>query len=87
MPATTSGTLVEKRKPTAKPTPSITASCTTFVAPSASVRPVSTAARDIGRERKRSIRPFFRSSESPRAVTKPPKVIDWTMIPGIRKST
>jgi hypothetical protein len=78
---------VEKRKPTANPTASMTASWTTFVTPSASVRPVTTAERDMGRERKRSISPFFRSSESPRAVTKPPKVIDCTMIPGIRKST
>ena len=31
--------------------------------------------------------PFCTSSESPSAVTKPPKAIDWTMIPGIRKST
>jgi hypothetical protein len=65
----------------------MTTRCTTFVATSASVRPVSTAARDMGRDRKRSISPFFRSSESPSAVTNPPKAIDWTMIPGIRKST
>jgi hypothetical protein len=65
----------------------MTTSCTTFVATSASVRPVSTAARDMGRDQKRSISPFFRSSESPSAVTNPPKAIDWTMIPGIRKST
>ena len=51
------------------------------------VRPSSTAARDIGSERKRSIRPFWTSSESPRAVTNPPNAIDWTMMPGIRKST
>ena len=44
-----------------------------FVATSASVRPVRTAARDIGSDRKRSISPFFRSSASPSAVTKPPK--------------
>jgi hypothetical protein len=51
------------------------------------VRPVSTAARDIGSDRNRSIRPFWTSSESPSAVTNPPKAIDWTMMPGIRKST
>ena len=88
MPATTSGTLVREAEADREARrASITASWTTFVAPSASVRPVSTAARDIGSERKRSISPFFRSSDSPSAVTKPPKVIDWTMIPGIRKST
>jgi hypothetical protein len=52
---------------------------------SENVRPASTAARDIGSERKRSIRPFFTSSESPRAVTNP--AIDWTTMPGIRTST
>ena len=87
IPATISGTLVAKRKPTARPTPIITTSCTTFVTTSASVRPVTTAERLIGSERKRSTRPFFRSSESPRAVTNPPNTIDWTMIPGMRKST
>ena len=50
------------------------------------VRPVSTAIRDIGSERKRSTRPFFRSSTRPRAVAKPPNDICWTMIPGIMKS-
>jgi hypothetical protein len=54
---------------------------------SENVRPASTAARDIGSERKRSIRPFFTSSESPRAVTNPPNAIDWTTMPGIRTST
>ena len=57
-----------------------------LVAMSAMVRPARTAPRDIGSERKRSIRPFLRSSESPRAVTKPPNDIVWTRIPGIRKS-
>jgi hypothetical protein len=51
------------------------------------VRPISTAARDIGSDRKRSIRPFWTSSDSPSAVTNPPKAIDWAMMPGIRKST
>ena len=65
----------------------MTASETALVATSASVRPASTAERDIGSERKRSIRPLRRSSLSPIAVTKPPNAIVWTMIPGIRKST
>ena len=58
-----------------------------LVGTSASVRPASTAPRDIGSERKRSIRPFLRSSASPSAVTKPPKDIVWATMPGIRKST
>ena len=48
---------------------------------------MSTAERAIGSDRKRSMSPFFKSSASPSAVTNPPKTIDWTMIPGIRKST
>jgi hypothetical protein len=46
-----------------------------------------TAGCHMGSERKRSISPFLRSSARPSAVTNPPKTIDWTMIPGIRKST
>jgi hypothetical protein len=41
----------------------------------------------MGSERKRSIRPFLRSSARPSAVTNPPKEMVWTMMPGIRKST
>jgi hypothetical protein len=65
----------------------MTTSCTVLVLMSARVRPVRTAERDIGSDRNRSIRPFFRSSDSPSAVTNPPKTIDWTRIPGIRYST
>ena len=57
-----------------------------FVPMSARTRPVSTAGPHMGNDRKRSISPFFRSSASPSAVTKPPNATDWTMIPGIRKS-
>jgi hypothetical protein len=59
----------------------------TFVPMSAMIRPLSTAGPHIGSERKRSMSPFFRSSASPSAVTKPPNPIDCTMMPGIRKST
>ena len=58
-----------------------------FTTTSASVRPASTAERAIGSERKRSIRPFFMSSTRPTAVSAPPKVMFWTMMPGIRKSS
>jgi hypothetical protein len=82
-----SGRLELKRKPTRIPTLNMITSWITFVPTSARMRPEITAGLHIGRERKRSIRPFFRSSARPSAVTKPPKTIDWTMIPGIRKST
>ena len=75
-----------KAKPAMTPTTSMIAIETELVTTSARVRPARTAPRDIGSERKRSIRPFFRSSERPSAVMKPPKDIVWTMIPGIRKS-
>ncbi len=86
MPATTSGTLVENQKPTAKPTLNMMTSWMMFVPMSDRTRPVSTAGLHMGSDRKRSISPFFKSSASPSAVTKPPKAIDCTMIPGIRKS-
>ena len=76
-----------KLKPATKPTANSTTSDRQLSTMSENVRPASTAARDIGSERKRSIRPFLTSSESPSAVTNPPNAIDWTMMPGIRKST
>ena len=51
---------------------------------SENVRPARTAGRAIGSERKRSIRPLWTSSLRPSAVTKPPKAMFWTMMPGIR---
>jgi hypothetical protein len=73
--------------PAANPTASSTTSERQFSGTSDDVRPSSTAARDIGSERKRSTSPFWTSSLSPSAVTNPPNAIDWTMMPGIRKST
>ncbi len=86
-PPTISSALASKPKPMIRAVAMITASWSRFVATSASVRPASTALRDIGSERKRSISPFLRSSERPIAVTKPPKNIVCTIRPGIRKST
>ena len=86
-PPSTSGTPVEKRKPTAK-------------SHGDHHGELEEVGDDIGegspgehrrarhRQRAETVdQPFFRSSASPRAVTKPPKAIDCTMIPGIRKST
>src|SRR5919108_2880436 len=50
MPATTSSGLEWNRNPTASPTPTMIVSEITFVATSATVRPASTAERDIGSE-------------------------------------
>src|SRR4051794_7959123 len=85
-PPRISGALASNEKPMTSPVPSRTAIESAFVATSASVRPASTEARAVGSERKRSIRPFVRSSARPSAVTKPPNAMFWTMIPGIRKS-
>ena len=45
------------------------------------------AERPIGMARKRSIMPLLMSSARPTAVEIEIKVADWTIIPGIRKST
>ena len=51
---------------------------------SASVRPVSTAERAIGSERKRSMSPFCKSSASPTPVVRAPNTTVCTKIPGMR---
>ena len=48
------------------------------------MRPLSTAERAIGSDRKRSTIPFCRSSARPTEVAEVPNTIVWTMIPGIR---
>lgn len=72
------------RKPTSSPTPSITRTVNMLRPRSPSVRPVSTAERDIGRERKRSTRPWVRSVASPTPVVIAPKETDCTKIPAMR---
>jgi hypothetical protein len=88
MPSAISPALASlKSKPAMKPTVNSTTSETQLRPMSEKVRPRRTAARDMGRDRKRSISPFRTSSERPSAVVNPPKAIDWAMMPGIRKST
>ncbi len=53
---------------------------------SALVRPTSTAERAIGSERKRSTRPFCRSSASPIEVVPIENATVWVKIPAIRNS-
>ena len=50
------------------------------------VLPTTTAERDIGSERKRSMIPFCMSSASPTPVKVEPKTTVWARIPAIRKS-
>jgi hypothetical protein len=57
---------------------------TAFLSVSAIVRPVSTAARVIGRERKRSNMPSLRSWAMPTVVVPPPNSVACTRIPGMR---
>ena len=86
MPARTSPTLVPNEKPMISPVTIRIVIETRLVTTSESVRPASSAARDMGSDRKRSISPLFMSSARPIAVMNPPKAMFWTMIPGIRKS-
>ena len=72
--------------PTISPTTIMIAIEPQLTITSLNVRPASTAERAIGNDRKRSIRPFFKSSTNPTAVSAPPKQIVCTRMPGIRKS-
>jgi hypothetical protein len=87
MPATILGAVLWKRKPTSRPRPIMTASEKTLRLRSATVRPARTAARDIGRLRKRSIIPLFMSSARPIEVVMPPIRTASTKIAGTTKST
>ena len=53
---------------------------------SAEVRPMSTAERAIGNERKRSMMPLLMSSHIPTAVVAAAKAMVWAKMPGIRYS-
>src|SRR6187431_1323453 len=72
------------RKPITNATPSITKKVNRLRRRSDTVRPMSTAARDIGSERSRSIKPLLMSSARPTAVNDEPNTSDWAKIPGIR---
>ena len=50
------------------------------------VRPVRTADRAIGSDRKRSMIPLFMSSVMPMAVVADAKTMVWAKMPGIRYS-
>ena len=75
------------RKPTMYPITRTMATRIRFLTRSNVVRPISTADLAIGRERNRSIRPFFMSSASPIAVVVEPKIAFCTKMPGIRNCT
>ena len=72
------------RKPTASPTAVMMITVKTLRTMSAEVRPVSTAERDMGSARNRSMRPFWRSSARPMLVLTAPKATVCTKTPGIR---
>jgi hypothetical protein len=81
------GALLWKRKPTSRPRQIITASEKMLRLRSATVRPARTAERAIGRLRKRSMIPLFRSCARPIEVVKPPISTASTKIAGTTKST
>ena len=75
------------RNPTRYPIAITIMSNRKFLIRSDVVRPASTAERDIGSDRKRSMMPVFMSSASPIAVWVDPKSAFWMKIPGIRNCT
>ena len=87
MPARKASALVCTRKPTAKPTPAMSAVTKTLRAEVGDVRPASTAERAMGSERKRSSRPLCTSAARPTAVLVAPNTAVCTKMPGMRKST
>src|SRR5205085_5273438 len=66
-------TLPSGRKPTSRPTVHITITTNVLRTMSEIVRPVRTADVAIGKERKRSTRPFCKSLASPKPVVVAPK--------------
>ncbi len=70
------------RKPTAKPTATMRITVKTLRTRSAAVRPANCAARDIGRDRKRSVIPLWRSCDNPTAVFMAPNTTVCTKTPG-----
>jgi hypothetical protein len=75
------------RKPSSVPTATVTRVAAAVRAPSARIRPVSTAERAIGRERNRSMMPLARSSLRPIPVMTVPNTTVCTMIPGMTNCT
>jgi hypothetical protein len=71
-PATIEGMSLWKRKPTSRPSPIMIVTEKTLRLRSARVLPASTAERAMGRLRKRSMMPLFRSWASPIEVVIPP---------------
>ena len=74
------------RQPTIRPVIDMITTTRQLLSRSLVVRPTSTADRDIGSERKRSMMPFWMSSAMPAPVIVAPKITVWAKIPGIRNS-
>ncbi len=70
----------------ASPAAAIATQDSTDSARSATVRPIRTAERAIGRDRNRSTRPLPRSSATPTAVVAAPITIIWVKIPAMMNS-
>ncbi|MGX1154970.1 hypothetical protein RKD39_002548 [Streptomyces albogriseolus] len=74
------------RQPTSRATTASTSRVSAVCTMSARVRPVSTAPRAIGRERKRSMSPLCMSSAMPAPAPAVAKVTVWAKMPAIRNS-
>ena len=74
------------RQPTSSPVTDMIAMTRTLLSTSLVVRPTSTAERDIGSDRNRSMMPFWMSSAMPAPVIVTPKITVCAKMPGIRNS-
>jgi len=74
------------RQPTISPHADITTSATTLTTRSDVVRPRTTAMRDIGSDRNRSMMPFCRSLAKPMTVNAELNATVWAKIPAMRNS-
>src|SRR3954451_6538709 len=86
-PRSASGTEEWIRQPTTRPVMTMTTIEMQLRPTSAVVRPTSTAERLIGRDRNRSMSPFWMSSAILDPVMVEPKITVWARMPGSRKST
>ena len=81
-----SPTDVRMRQPTSRPVTDMIATVMTLFSTSLVVRPTSTAERDMGSDRNRSMMPFWMSSAMPAPVIVAPKMTVCAKMPGIRNS-
>ena len=85
-PAAARRTPLCARQPISAPTTAITTQLSAVISRSETVRPSSTAKRDIGSERNRSTRPLCRSPATPAALVPIAENITWVKMPAMMYS-